>query len=186
MADRVSSLAGHYARGRHGFDGQAGVILCDMPDLILQQVSAWPETLAQVGTEAARAAGLATAPGPGQASTGSAGALLRVEPLKWWLYGTTLADLSPDEGCLLDLSHARTHVRVSGSDAATCLNRHLPVDLRDGTCPVGSVVSTALHHVAIALWRSEHGFELFLPRGFALSCGEVLFETAEQFGVEVV
>ena len=89
-------------------------------------------------------------------------------------------------GCLLDLSHARTHVRVSGPDAATCLNRHLPVDLRDGVCPVGSVVSTALHHVAVALWRSEHGFELFLPRGFALSCWEVLLETAEQFGVEVV
>jgi heterotetrameric sarcosine oxidase gamma subunit len=66
------------------------------------------------------------------------------------------------------------------------LNRHLPVDLRDGACPVGSVVSTALHHVAVALWRSEHGFELFLPRGFALSCWEVLLETAEQFGVEVV
>ena len=112
--------------------------------------------------------------------------LLRVEPLKWWLYGTTLADLSPDAGCLLDLSHARTHVRVSGPDAATCLNRHLPVDLRHGTCPVGSVVSTALHHVAVTLWRSEHGFELFLPRGFALSCWEVLMETAEQFGVEVV
>jgi len=186
MADRASSLAGHYPRGRHGLDGQAGVMLCDMPDLLLQQVSAWPETLAQVGAEVAQTVGLATAPGPGQASAGSAGTLLRVEPLKWWLYGTTLVDISPDVGCLLDLSHARTHVRVSGPDAATCLNRHLPVDLRDGACPVGSVVSTALHHVAVALWRSEHGFELFLPRGFALSCWEVLLETAEQFGVEVV
>ena len=186
MAERVSSLAGDYTRGYHGREGQTGVILCDMPNLMLQQVAAWPETLEQVGAKAAQAVGLATAPGPGQTNTGSAGVLLRVEPLKWWLYGTTLADLSPDAGCLLDLSHARTHVRVSGPDAATCLNRHLPVDLRHGTCPVGSVVSTALHHVAVTLWRSEHGFELFLPRGFALSCWEVLMETAEQFGVEVV
>ena len=186
MAERVSALAGNYPRGHHGLDGQAGVILCDIPNLVLQQVSAWPETFARVGTEAAQAVGLVLAPGPGRASNGSAGALLRVEPLKWWLYGTMLADLKAQDGCLLDLSHARTHVRVSGSDAATCLNRHLPVDLRDGTCPVGSVVSTALHHVAVALWRSEHGFELFLPRGFAMTCWEVLFETAEQFGVEVV
>ena len=78
MADRVSSLAGHYPRGRHGFDGQAGVILCDMPDLLLQQVSAWPETLGQVGAAVAQTVGLATAPGPGQASAGSAGTLLRV------------------------------------------------------------------------------------------------------------
>ena len=185
MADRVSALAGNYPRGHHGLDGQAGVILCDMPNLLLQQVSAWPETLAQVGAEAAQAVGLVSTSGPGQASTGSAGTLLRVEPLKWWLYGTMLADLKAQDGCLLDLSHARTHVRVSGSDAATCLNRHLPVDLQDGTCPVGSVVSTALHHVAITVWHSSEGFELFLPRGFALSCWEVLVDTAEQFGVEV-
>ena len=96
-----------------------------------------------------------------------------------------LAGLTPEDGCLLDLSHARTHVRVSGADAATCLNRHLPVDLQEGTCPVGSVVSTVLHHVAITVWHSSEGFELFLPRGFALSCWEVLVDTAEQFGVEV-
>ena len=110
--------------------------------------------------------------------------MLRVEPLKCCLFGVTLPDLSADLGCLLDVSHARTHVRVSGSDAVTCLNRHLPIDLRDNTCPVGSVISTALHHVAITVWRSNQGFELFLPRGFAVSCWEIFLETAEQFGVE--
>ena len=185
MADRASALAGHYHRGHHGRDDQTGVILCEMPNLLLQQVSAWPETLARVGAEAAQAVEVLSAPNPGQASAGGAGALLRVEPLKWWLYGTDLADLSPAEGCLLDLSHARTHVRVSGPDAAACLNRHLPVDLRGHTCPVGSVMSTVLHHVAITVWHSTDGFELFLPRGFALSCWEVLLDTAEQFGAEV-
>ena len=38
---------------------------------------------------------------------------------------------------------------------------HLPLDLRDAFCPVGSVASTALHHVGITLWRSEDGFEHF-------------------------
>ena len=63
MADRVSALAGNYPRGHHGLDGQAGVILCDMPNLLLQQVSAWPKTLAQVGAEAAQAVGLVSTPG---------------------------------------------------------------------------------------------------------------------------
>ena len=49
MAERVSSLAGDYTRGYHGREGQTGVILCDMPNLMLQQVAAWPETLEQVG-----------------------------------------------------------------------------------------------------------------------------------------
>ncbi|HJP09731.1 MAG TPA: hypothetical protein QGF27_06900, partial [Arenicellales bacterium] len=59
------------------------------------------------------------------------------------------------------------------------------LDLRDAFCPVGSVASTALHHVGITLWRSEDGFELFVPRGFALSTWEILIETAAQFGAEV-
>ena len=185
MVNRSSSLAGHYPQGHHGREGPAGVILCEIPDLLMQQVAAWPETLSEVGEIAAQAAGLNLVPGPSQAQDGRIGSMLRVEPLKWWLYGVTLADLSADLGCLLDVSHARTHVRVSGSDAVTCLNRHLPIDLRDNTCPVGSVISTALHHVAITVWRSNQGFELFLPRGFALSCWEILLDTAEQFGVEV-
>lgn len=66
------------------------------------------------------------------------------------------------------------------------LNRHLPLDLREGAFPLGSVASTAFHHVGITVWRSEAGYELFLPRGFAVSLWELLRESAEQFGVEVV
>ena len=65
-------------------------------------------------------------------------------------------------------------------------NRHLPLDLRPASFPVGSVASTAFHHVGVTLWRSDDGFELFLPRGFALSLWEMLLESAAQFGGEVV
>ena len=119
MVNRSSSLAGHYPQGHHGREGPAGVILCEIPDLVMQQVAAWPETLSEVGEIAAQAAGLNFVPGPSQAQDGRVGSMLRVEPLKWWLYGVTLSDLSVDLGCLLDVSHARTHVRVSGSDAVT-------------------------------------------------------------------
>jgi sarcosine oxidase gamma subunit len=47
-------------------------------------------------------------------------------------------------------------------------------------------MSTAFHHVGITLWCSDDGFELFIPRGFALSLWEVLAETAAQFGAEIV
>ena len=59
------------------------------------------------------------------------------------------------------------------------------MDLRDDFFPVGTVASSALHHVGITLWRSNDGFDLFLPRGFALSTWEILIETAAQFGAEV-
>jgi len=59
------------------------------------------------------------------------------------------------------------------------------LDLRDASFPVGSVASTAFHHVGITLYRSEAGYDLFLPRGFALSLWEMLLESAAQFGGEI-
>ena len=72
-----------------------------------------------------------------------------------------------DKAVTLDLSHSRTRVCVSGDDAATFLNRHLPLDLREASFPVGSVASSATHHVGVTLWRSQDGYELFMPLGHA-------------------
>ena len=125
------------------------------------------------------------APGPGRAAVGSCGALLRIEPLKWWCYDCQLPELSADDGTTLDLSHSRTQLRIRGQAAHDCLSRLVPVDLRPSGCPLDSVMSTAFHHVGITLWHSKAGFELFVPRGFALSLWEVLTDTAAQFGVEI-
>lgn len=185
MAERSSALEGHVTAGRFGAAGEVGIRLAEVPDLVLHQVAAWPESLAAVGAKAAEAAGADAVPGPRAALAGSKGALLRIEPLKWWLVGTAAPSLAPAEGATLDLSHSRCRVRISGPEAATLLNRHLPLDLRDASFPIGTVASSAFHHVGVTLWCSEAGYELFLPRGFALSLWELLLESAEQFGAEV-
>ena len=100
--------------------------------------------------------------------------------------GELLPALAAEEGTTLDLSHSRTHLRVRGREAQTCLNRLVSLDLRPNGCPLDSVMSTALHHVGITIWHSRDGFELFVPRGFALSLWEVLTDTAAQFGAEIV
>lgn len=185
MADRVSALKGHANARRFGEAGVPGITLSDVPDLMLHQVAVWPDTLSAVGLKTAKTVGAFKAPEPCSSVLGKTGTVLRVEPLKFWILGAQAPDLEPEEGATLDLSHSRTHVRVSGQQAATLLNRHLPLDLRETGFPIGSVASTAFHHVGITLWRSESGYELFLPRGFALSLWEMLLESAEQFGCEV-
>jgi len=186
MAERVSALAGHYSIGHVGAAGETGVSLCAMHGLILHQVAAWPATLVAVGEKAAREAAVEAAPGPGRAAVGKRGALLRIEPLKWWMFGAAAPALTPEEGATLDLSHSRTHLRIEGPRAASLINRHLPIDLRETAFPVGAVAASVLHHVGVTLWRSQDGFELFLPRGFALSLWDVLLEGAAQFGAEVL
>ena len=185
MAERASALSGHYQRGNFGKGGEVGVILSEVSGLVLHQLSAWPDTLDQVGLTGAQACVIDKAPGPGRATVGSHGALLRIEPLKWWCYGSQLPELAAEDGTTLDLSHSRIHLRVWGQAAQACLNRLVPVDLRPNGCPLDSVMSTAFHHVGITLWHSKAGFELFVPRGFALSLWEVLTDTAAQFGVEI-
>lgn len=190
MVDRISALAGNYQSGKFGSKtgetDSTGVKLQEVTDLILHQIAAWPNSIEAVGQQAANIAECESAPGPCLASVGSKAALLRIEPLKWWLLGSKAPELEAEQGAILDLSHSRTHIRISGAEAATLLNRHLPLDLRENSFPEGSVASSAIHHVGVTLWRSAQGYELFIPRGFALSIWQGLLESARQFGVEVV
>jgi heterotetrameric sarcosine oxidase gamma subunit len=185
MAERASALCGHYQRGQFGKEGGTGVILSEVSGLVLHQLSAWPDTLDQVGFTGAQVCAVDKAPGPGRAAVGPRGTLLRIEPLKWWCYGSELPELAAEEGTTLDLSHSRTHLRVRGQAAQACLNRLVSLDLRPNGCLLDSVMSTAFHHVGITLWHSKDGFEIFVPRGFALSLWEVLIDTAAQFGAEI-
>ena len=185
MAERVSALAGHYRPGHLGDPDRTGVILHEVPDLLLLQVAAWPASIEKVGASLAALIGCAAAAKPCSAATGAGGAMLRVEPLKWWLCGVEAPALDAEQGATLDLSHSRTHLRVGGDDAAEFLNRHFPLDLRPNSFPVGAVASSATHHVGVTLWRSADGYELFIPRGFALSLWEGFVESAAQFGLEI-
>ena len=186
MAKRQSALAANYHRGLHGRPGEPGVRLQEVPDLNLYQMSAWPETLEAVGTTVAQAIGSSQAPRPGEVICGEKGSALRVEALKWWLLDVEPSPLDAETGVTLDISHSRTRILVSGPEASACLNRLLPTDLRQDRFVVNQVASGGIHHVGITLWRSEAGYELFIPRGFAESLWELLIETAEQFGLEIV
>ena len=186
MAERQSALASIYHRGVSGRPGEPGVRLEELPDLNLVQVGAWPDTLETTGRQVAQAIASDTVPGPGHGISTEQGTALRVEALKWWLLDTGAPSLDSDTGVTLDLSHSRTRILISGPEAAVCLNRLLPLDLRPDRFAVNQVASGGIHHVGVTLWRSDAGYELFIPRGFAESLWELLVETAEQFGLDIV
>jgi heterotetrameric sarcosine oxidase gamma subunit len=188
VGNRNSALAGHYQVGKSGIllNGEkAGVHLQDVHGLKLYQVAAWANSINAVGAKVANTVGCERAPGPCKAASVGEVAALRIEPLKWWLYGVEAPEVDAEQGAILDISHSRTQIRVSGPEATSLLNRHLPLDLRGQSFPVGSVASTMIHHVGVTLWRSDNGYELFIPRGFALSLWEGIVDSATQFGVEI-
>ncbi len=190
---RVSALGGHYEAGHTGAAGD-GVTLKLIPDLDLWQVAAWPDTLLSVARQLAAEFGQDSASDIGMALSSDASAMLRIEPLKFWLLGKKPPEFDAGQAVVLDLSHSRTRLSVSGPKAAELLNGYLPLDLRDKSFAPGSVASTAFHHVGVTLWRTRQldqtlhqsaCYELFLPRGFALSLWELLHESAAQYGLNV-
>jgi heterotetrameric sarcosine oxidase gamma subunit len=96
-----------------------------------------------------------------------------------------LPDIDRQFGTVLDLSHSRTWLRLSGDKAPRLLNHFLPIDLRESAFATGAVASTALHHVGVTLWREAGSYSLLIPRSFALSLWELVTETAQQYGVTV-
>ncbi len=179
---RVSALAGHY---KPVSSERVGVTLQEIRDLTLWQLAVWPDSLSSTAAQVADSFGIASVPDFCSSGTSGNISMLRIEPCKFWIVGSALSEIDSSKGAVIDLSHSRTHVRVTGADATTVLNSYLPLDLRERSFPAGGVASTAFHHVGITLWRSEHGYELFLPRGFAVSLWELLCEASEQYGLSV-
>jgi heterotetrameric sarcosine oxidase gamma subunit len=151
----------------------------------LVQYHAWPDTYAEMAGMVARDCGVAAAPGPGKAVHGAASSLLRIHPQRLWLLSErseTGGDVTPDAqvGVSLDLSHARSILRVSDGIAEPLLGRFVALDLRPHRLAVDDVAITPLHRVSVVLWRRPNGIDLLVPRSFARSTWDLLAETAER------
>jgi heterotetrameric sarcosine oxidase gamma subunit len=148
----------------------------------LQQYHAWPDTYAGMAGIVARHYGVAAGPAPGKATHGAAGSLLRIHPQRLWLLSErsdTGADLTlePNVGASLDLSHARSILRVAEEIAEPLLSRFIAIDLRPHRFAVDDVAITPLHRVSIVLWRRAGGIDILAPRSFARALWDLLAES---------
>jgi heterotetrameric sarcosine oxidase gamma subunit len=189
MVERASALEGQNAPRQFGLTGPGGpgIRLSERHLASLWLIAAWPDRLAETGAAAAKAAGVDAAPGPGASATGKGGTLLRAEPLKWLLVSEdeiARPALDAADGTVLELSHARTAIHVSGPKALDLMARMVPLDLRPAAFPEGSVANTGLHHVGVTILARDGGFDILVLRSFGLTVWETLVESAAQFGAE--
>lgn len=185
MARRISSINRIEKEKIVNDEGNCGLSIIENKDLILNQVAVWPDTLVSVGEKISKKLNLEMHPQPCRAASTKEIAMLRIEPLKWWILGSEVETFLSDQACILDISHSRTHLKISGEQTKIYLNRFLPIDLRENSFPINSVISTSFHHVGVVLWRSKNYYEIFIPRAFASSLCNILLESAAQFGYEI-
>ena len=186
MVNRASALETNYKIGSVKVDKKITLIFKEIRDLDIKQIAAWPLTIESVGLKLASIINEKDAPGFNEAFSNKNKHVLRTEPLKWWMIGESNIEITSEEGAIIDLSHAFTSIEIKGESVIKFLNRHLPLDLREQSFPVNSIASSAIHHVSVKIWRTELGYRLFIPRGFALSIWKILLETAAQFGYEIL
>ena len=185
MLNRHSAIKQNYNVGKFPFNDNIGIIFSENHNLTIQQIAAWPEEILNIETLFFDQFGIQQKIDFNQGKIMKNNSLWRMEPLKWWLLGTSL-EVPENLGTSLELSHAFTSISIEGKKSDILLNRHLPLDLRLDNFPINSSASSAIHHVSVKLFRiREKEFKLFIPRGFALSIWEILLETASQFGYEI-
>ena len=190
MVERASALEGHNTPRQFGLVGSGGpgIFLSERRIASAWLVAAWPRRLAVTGAASAIAAGVSTAPGPGASATGAGGTLLRVEPLKWLLiseHEITDPPLDAADGTVLELSHARTVIHVTGPNVLDLMARMVPLDLRLASFPEGSVANTTLHHLGVTILARDGGFDILVLRSFGLALWRILIDSAAQFGAEI-
>lgn len=92
-----------------------------------------------------------------------------------------------DVASVVDLSHARTAIVVSGTAAQRTLNKFCSLDLTLEHFGVGAATNTRFGHIGMTLARgpNELTFELLVFRGYAEHVLEALLEGGAEFGLKV-
>lgn len=189
----VSALVEHLVPGRFGrADGAAGVTLQEVTVSAMAQVAGVAD--AHALSDALSIYGLDAVPAPLKSCQGESLRLLWTGPGQYLAVshghqgeelalalGTAVSDLG---GVTVDLSHARTIMRLSGPACVELLAKGCALDL--DAMGAGDCTNTALSHFNVLLHREgEQAFDVYVTRSFAVACFEWLRHAGEEFGIQV-
>lgn len=191
----VSALDGVVEPGRHGRRaGDPGVIVSEVREAGLAAVTARKGRCAAL-LEAARAAFGVELPVTPRRVEGRDIAFIWSGPGQWLacrrsapaagmeaMLATPFAGLA----AIVDQSHGRTVLRVTGPRVRDALAKGLAIDLDPRAFKTGHAAVTAVTHVGVHLWQVDDSptYELSVPRGFAQSFWHWLEASAAEFGLE--
>ena len=140
-------------------------------------------------------------PGPGAAAEGRGMTALWVQPEGWFVVAPRAGDgvlagalkaSCGDAGSVVDQSHGRSVIRISGARAAWVLAKSCRVDLHPSVFGPGRVASTQMFHLGVTLRQvdahlvdSGPAYDLMVFSTFMGSFVEALCHAAEETGYVV-
>ncbi len=181
MSDSASPLGADFKPGQFGNVAHGiGVRLSEPQYGYLGELAAFEGSGATIAKLAGAAAGQ-----PGAIS-------FPIASNRWFLAGQEGMDdpisakLKPANGALIDLSHGRTCLRISGPKAEWVLSKLYAIDFAEAVFAAGSGLSTTHHSIFTQIYRHDgETFDLFVFRSLARSFWHTLQRAAEETGFEV-
>lgn len=193
---RRSALAGTIDAGEHGakeFRGP-GVEISERHYFSMVQIEARAEETPAMLHAAATALGLR----PTEAFNTSVGdgrpRILWTGPNRWLVVEPETRDLDAllqgalgsTGAAVVDLSHARASLRLSGRSARHVLMKAGPLDWHPSAFTPGMCAQTAMFHVSALIdCRDEFIFDLYVARGFAVSFLESVIQASAEYGYQM-
>lgn len=193
-ARRRSPFTSHTAHPRPGPGGRTGVHLLATMLPGVTQVSTWISGIAGLEAALQRVLGCAPPTRTGQLLASRLGKVLRTGPEEFLFLSddgerTDAAlrqEVTPDVGAVLDLTHARSRIRISGERCLDTLAKLYALDMRADAFPVGEARLSGHHHVPCLLHRIEPTcFDLIVFTTYALDQLEAIEDAALEYGVVV-
>jgi methylglutamate dehydrogenase subunit D len=191
----VSALDGVVTAGRHGRrTGDAGVIVGEVSGASLATVTARKGQRGALDVAARSAFGIELPDRPRRVEAGDT-AFVWCGPEQW----LACRHAAPTEGmevmlarpfgglaAIVDQSHGRTLLRITGARAREALAKGVAIDLHPRAFMSGYAALTTVVHIGVQLWQIDDRptYEFAVPRGFAPSFWHWLEASASEFGLE--
>ena len=194
MVDQLSPLAAVFRPGSHRHaDGGISVTLSEIQPGSIVQLAAWRGEEGQVIAAIKQVAGLALPDGAGGGIAAETKAAFGFAPGKFLVVdqdeglASEFAEaIAAEIGTVIDLSHGRTAIRISGRKAEWVLSKFFAIDFALPAFPVGSGISTVHHDIFAQIQRSgADQFDIFVFRSFARSFWNSLCHASEEVGYDV-
>ena len=193
----VSALAGVVEPGRYGRrSGDPGVTVSEVGRAGLATVTARKGRCAAL-FDAARSAFGVELPATPRRVEGRELAFIWSGPDQWLacklpapaegmeaLLATPFAGLAS----VVDQSHARTLLRVTGPQVRDALAKGVPIDLHPRAFKAGDAAATLVSHIPVHLWQIDEQptYEFAVARSLAQSFWHWLEASAAEYGLEFV
>lgn len=196
LAERRSALGAVYETGTFGAEvaGKPGVTLAERRPLSIVHIAGKTEDKSFV-EGVGKACGCALPTEPCTVSSSGDLSIAWLSPTRWLVVAPergpgvlekSLREACGDSGAVIDVSHGRTVIRISGPNARQVLMKGAPLDFHRKVFTPGKTAQSAISQCGVVLvCVAEDAFDLYVFRGFGQHMWEWVCDAANEYGYVV-